>query len=211
MTKIYLNNEFEVLHVLSVASKAYDEIYIKASQLLAEYNVCSVMNGTCKRGRLHKCESFCCGGCSHLSENGCMTKALSCKLWLCGVDTLKEFDEKFHKLRVLAQEGWCENLLWKGEVKTYGDYVSLTLVFRGSKEKTMKDLHQILRKRHMVGCDAEVYTGEKPKYRYVYPTAKKCVPSSFRNFWSLKTLDAWFNFGGFIYEDSSKEKRWCSL
>ena len=59
-------------------SSLYDELYERASLVLAKYDPCRIRDGECLRGEP------CCGGCDHLSEEkGCVVKSLACKLWLC--------------------------------------------------------------------------------------------------------------------------------
>ncbi len=60
----------------------YDELYIRASKILDEFNPCKIENGTCIRGRNGGC-NFCCDGCSNLSEKGCTVQSLYCITWLC--------------------------------------------------------------------------------------------------------------------------------
>jgi hypothetical protein len=60
----------------------YDVLYKKASNLMRKYNPCNVKNGMCARGQSGE-KNFCCSGCHHLTENGCDTQALFCKLWIC--------------------------------------------------------------------------------------------------------------------------------
>jgi len=58
-------------------SALYDVLYEKADLILAEENPCSFKNGKCFA------KINCCKYCNYLSKNGCTTKALTCKLWLC--------------------------------------------------------------------------------------------------------------------------------
>lgn len=87
------------------ASKLYDELYEEADALFKEYNPCRIEGNTCLYGRTTDDpvgKSFCCNGCDHLCERGCTVKALSCKLWLCGMVANwapKEFLDKLQKIR----------------------------------------------------------------------------------------------------------------
>jgi hypothetical protein len=67
---------------LEQRSKKYDELYSRASRILTEFNPCKIENGTCIKGRCGE-SSFCCDGCSNLSEKGCTVQSLYCATWLC--------------------------------------------------------------------------------------------------------------------------------
>ena len=62
--------------------KIYDSLCDQADEVLKKINPCqgSGSNCTLKDGG----RSWCCAGCKHLGQDGCKTKSLSCKLWLCG-------------------------------------------------------------------------------------------------------------------------------
>ena len=59
--------------------RRYDALYDRAQRILDIWKPClrKADGFPCLTG------SFCCGGCSHLSKNGCTVRALSCKVWLC--------------------------------------------------------------------------------------------------------------------------------
>lgn len=79
-------------------STLYDRIYDIADRLFKKYNPCNIYT---KDGKLYCINHndnrnatlyLCCGGCigdwdgkrNYWSENGCTTKCLPCKLYLCG-------------------------------------------------------------------------------------------------------------------------------
>ena len=76
----------------------YDRIYDAANDALKRHNPCQIQRDeagvvSCADTRrsaqnkygtpVEKAQSLCCGGCQHLSPQGCTVKSLSCKLWLC--------------------------------------------------------------------------------------------------------------------------------
>ena len=67
----------------------YDELYEKAVLILEKYNPCKIEGGACLSFSRVK---YCCDDdgvkCCFLSKDGCKTKSLSCKLYLC--DTAAE-------------------------------------------------------------------------------------------------------------------------
>jgi len=65
-------------------SEIYDDLYARASAIVAKYNPCKITKGKCHAGRCVK-DGLCCGGCRFLGENGCTTQSLICKVWLCFV------------------------------------------------------------------------------------------------------------------------------
>ena len=79
----YLEGEEDVIDkirdliVFVDKKKAYLELYERMNKFLKKYNPCKIENGSCL------CGQCCCGGCPHLTENGCSTKSLQCKLYLC--------------------------------------------------------------------------------------------------------------------------------
>lgn len=58
----------------------YKQLYQRGVDLFSEFNPCDVKNGKCM-GLTH---DFCCAGCEHLSDTGCTTESLWCKLYVCG-------------------------------------------------------------------------------------------------------------------------------
>jgi hypothetical protein len=69
-------------YTLEERSRKYDELYLKASKIMAKFNPCKIENGTCIQGRKSGC-NFCCEGCLHLSSTGCAAQSLWCKTWVC--------------------------------------------------------------------------------------------------------------------------------
>ncbi|KKM83860.1 hypothetical protein LCGC14_1305130 [marine sediment metagenome] len=81
-------------------SEIYDYLYEQGQRTLNAFNPCKIDDGKCDRHG-GKC---CCGGCEHLSEQGCTTRALWCKLWLC-LDKSQEYKEceiQLDKIRTAA-------------------------------------------------------------------------------------------------------------
>lgn len=152
MGKLILKDEVAVAHTMCVASEAYDYLYLKGQQLFAEYDPCAVRDGACRNGRQNDGNSFCCFGCKHLSEDGCTIRSLSCKLWLCGGFNIpSEFKTRIHELYDMAHHGWSKELLWTGgdEPTLYDDTPSLTGGVRGSKDKHMEYILDILLHTHI--------------------------------------------------------------
>jgi hypothetical protein len=71
--------------------KYYEAQYDAISDLLREINPCDIriVDGIpqCTGIRTGDADAdegtLCCTGCNHLNSNGCMVKALGCKMWLC--------------------------------------------------------------------------------------------------------------------------------
>jgi hypothetical protein len=105
-------------------SQKYDEIYNKADKLFKKYNPCQIKNGICVTGEKCCCGSECIvnsrGKCKYLTEIGCSTKCLLCKLHICGKVKINEVFK--NKLMKLYYEALKYNLL----------------LFRSSKEEVMK-------------------------------------------------------------------------
>lgn len=84
-------------------SNLYDLLYAKADKLLKEYNPCRINKDLfggvyCKK---YDNDDLCCGGgngkCKYLSDTGCTTKCLGCKLGLCMSDSRYSVLRGFHK------------------------------------------------------------------------------------------------------------------
>ena len=67
----------------------YNKLYQEGIDLFTKHNICDVYDNTCLNGRESSKISFCCGGCQYLSNNGCTTNALWCKLWLCATGRIE--------------------------------------------------------------------------------------------------------------------------
>lgn len=99
--------------------KLHDRLYNYADKITKEYNPCKIENGKCAR------ISICCGGCKYLTKDGCSTKCLWCKLWLCDYLLKKpEYHPLISKLRKIEKVANRKGLL----------------VERGSKEDLMRCL-----------------------------------------------------------------------
>jgi hypothetical protein len=82
----------------------YNELYEEASELMKQYDPCRIKDGKCIRGR------FCCDGCKYLSPNGCTTKALVCRIWLCEKAKSKAPEELLLKLEDISTRLWHHNV-----------------------------------------------------------------------------------------------------
>ena len=99
-------------------SKLYDLIYAKADKLFKEYNPCNIQKN--KRGKLTcTCQFYkdgsvglCCtrhgekdNKCKYLSDSGCTTNCLSCKLYYCKYKgrhiSQKDYDRFIKELQTL--------------------------------------------------------------------------------------------------------------
>lgn len=99
-------------------AKNYDELYAKASEVLAKYNPCQIRqepDGSIScvdtRANSHRDSTLCCTGCQHLRASGCSVKSLACRFWLCtevkftpagkdAADELLKLDQEAHRLHV---------------------------------------------------------------------------------------------------------------
>jgi len=80
-------------------SEIYDHLYDQGQQVLNKFHPCHAGYLTCKQ------ITFCCGNCEYLSSEGCTTKALWCKLWLCYSardSNNKECKERLFALKMLS-------------------------------------------------------------------------------------------------------------
>jgi len=64
-------------------SYLYDFLYIIADQLIKKYNPCQIHEDESEELHCMGNEP-CCWECRFLRLDGCTTKCLGCKLWLCG-------------------------------------------------------------------------------------------------------------------------------
>ena len=82
-------------------SDIYDDLYKQGQKVLDTFNPCGVSNGKCASNHMN----FCCEGCRYLSDAGCITKSLWCKLWLCFNRRMKhkECSKRLDELNRLAQ------------------------------------------------------------------------------------------------------------
>jgi hypothetical protein len=96
----------------------YDDLYQRASAVIARINPCEIVivNGkaTCVDSRTTGYRNngeLCCGGCRHLSKQGCTVKALACKLWLCiTVKRTEKGKQAMQELRKLELEAYRSNV-----------------------------------------------------------------------------------------------------
>jgi hypothetical protein len=89
----------------------YDILYEAADKLFKRFNPCKIRDGYCERIRNVGCYrgdsigELCCHGCQyHDVVDGCNTKSLGCKLWICAYlqNTNKSFASKIEKLYKLS-------------------------------------------------------------------------------------------------------------
>ncbi len=82
-------------------SEIYDDLYEQGQEVVDTFNPCEISSGKCAS----KDGVFCCGGCEYLSDAGCMTKSLWCKLWLCwhAEKAHEECGKQLDKLNRLAR------------------------------------------------------------------------------------------------------------
>ena len=82
---------------METLSEIYDRLYEEAKILLNKYQPCKIIDGKCTRGKP------CCGGCRYLSKNGCIAKALYCKVWLCSNEFPVELIEGLRRVEREAE------------------------------------------------------------------------------------------------------------
>lgn len=69
---------------IAFRSWLYDFLYIVADQLIKIYNPCQIHKDATGEVRCaNRSYGPCCDSCRFLGPNGCTTKCLLCKLWLC--------------------------------------------------------------------------------------------------------------------------------
>lgn len=67
---------------MSELRNLHEEIYDKASEVLAKHNPCNIH--TSADGEVVCNDGVpCCHGCPHLGPTGCTTRSISCRTWLC--------------------------------------------------------------------------------------------------------------------------------
>lgn len=89
----------------------YNQLFQEAINLFAEFNPCEIHDSSCIRGRMindrtgkHE-DNFCCEGCEYLTDQGCITNSMWCKLWSClGIRENKGFRVRQSELRRRADD-----------------------------------------------------------------------------------------------------------
>ena len=81
-----------------IKEKKYDIICNLVDKVIKKYNPCNIRLK--KIGAVCKVKEICCSGCFYLSNNGCTTSCLGCKLTFC--EDLKD-DETTHKVMKLLK------------------------------------------------------------------------------------------------------------
>lgn len=97
MIKLRCKYPGEEKGISSELSEIYDHLYEQGQTLIDGLNPCQVKDGDC----LNK--GFCCGGCSHLSDEGCTTDSLWCKLFFCTAASDNLPNEKYGLLKILMR------------------------------------------------------------------------------------------------------------
>lgn len=84
-------------------SEAYDTIYNRAQELLKEFNPCEIENGRCM-SRMHDYLACCSSTCRYISREGCTTRNLRCKTFLCkdALDSNPKLKSRWERLEKLA-------------------------------------------------------------------------------------------------------------
>jgi hypothetical protein len=90
---------------LGFLSEAYDTIYNRAQELLKEFNPCEIENGRCM-SRMHDYLACCSSTCRYISREGCTTRNLRCKTFLCrdALNSKPEMRERWERLEGLASK-----------------------------------------------------------------------------------------------------------
>ena len=125
-------------------SALYDRIYDIADRLLKKHNPCNIHKT--KRGKI-KCKNkyytnnkLCCNSCEkYWSKTGCITKCLSCKLYLCptlrmGKNRHPIFYSRLLKLREYARNRFGGETLWRFYYSKE-DWLKLLEKVNGNKRK----------------------------------------------------------------------------
>jgi hypothetical protein len=105
----------------------YDCLYEKADEIIKRYDPCRFTDGRCVGQN-----GGCCGGCKHLSNNGCTIQCLACKTWLC--NKIKD-DPQHMKLRTelaLLRVRYHYFIYCFGSCRTTKD-ISIDGIFRNIK------------------------------------------------------------------------------
>jgi len=84
-------------------SDAYDAIYNRAQALLEEFNPCEIENGRCM-SRMHDYLACCSSTCAYISREGCTTRNLRCKTFLCkdALNSNPKLKSRWERLEKLA-------------------------------------------------------------------------------------------------------------
>ena len=78
--------------------QAYDRLCDMADFVLKVHNPCQIRCGSCIAG------SFCCHGCENLGPNGCTTRSLTCKLYLCNQPPGSYIRNTIEAIRSMAKQ-----------------------------------------------------------------------------------------------------------
>jgi len=96
-TKMYSKEQ------LGFLNEAYDTIYNRAQALLEEFNPCEIEDGRCM-SRTHDYLACCSSACKYISREGCITRNLRCKTFLCkdALNGNPELESRWERLEKLA-------------------------------------------------------------------------------------------------------------
>lgn len=61
----------------------YNQLFQEGTDLFNKFDPCRIHDHTCIRGQLEEGSSFCCDGCQYLTDHGCTTNSMWCRLWIC--------------------------------------------------------------------------------------------------------------------------------
>jgi hypothetical protein len=128
----------------------YMELYNEAQALIDKYDPCATRKhkeaGICLEDIVYHGgkpkPNRCCSGCPHHDAKvGCKTKALSCKVWFCGVvfnseePGMDEFREKMDMLQRRACQGFYYTCIRRSLDETWEEYKHYTEKCEGSKNE----------------------------------------------------------------------------
>ncbi len=124
--------------LLQLYAEVYDDIFRRASGIIEYYDPCEITDCGC----IAEGKDFCCGGCSHLDEDGCTTQSIWCKMWLCY--TAEKYTPECKKAMSKLKDTMRTHDKFHGSL----GYIWYSLMGRKSKEEAlnevarMKDRHQ---------------------------------------------------------------------
>jgi len=90
---------------LDVFVNEYLTLFQESVDLFIEFNPCRIHDHTCMRSRGNQGKNFCCDGCQYLTDEGCATNSIWCKLWVCEPMRV-EHDEFWDRCAELKQRSY---------------------------------------------------------------------------------------------------------
>lgn len=138
MSKNFAKKRQEML--IDQKVRLHGRLYAYTDKIIKKYDPCKIKNGKCAR------ITPCCEGCKYLTENGCSTECLCCKLWLCNYLLKKsEHSLLFSKLEKIEKVASRKNILLE----------------RGSKEDLKRYLKMFYENRRQLKTLLMRYLGKK--------------------------------------------------